>query len=246
MPPPFIFLFWLSIFLNSLRFLSANPPASSTCTHDDAPRISHPFHLNLQQPRPSLTSYDVPSGFELLCTDNLTTIHFPSYTHYLVVKSISYPTKRINLLDPRNCVHDVFLNLDLSHTPFHYFYVLKNYTYLNCSKVLSRPFMEIPCMSGPDFHVYTVEPSLPVPGSCVTVKTIAIPFEYSPYLSDNSLGLGLTWDSPLLQETRTEHTAVNIGIFVIVAIAILVSVKVWWSRSRRDCGEKEDQLLQSL
>ncbi|XP_028786357.1 RING-H2 finger protein ATL22-like, partial [Neltuma alba] len=195
--PPFIFLilFWFSVFQNSVHFLSANPPASS-CSNG-APRISYPFRLNPQQPQQS-KSCEVPSGFELFCEKNLTKIYFPSYGDDLVVKSISYPTKRINLLDPRNCVHHVFLNLDLSLTPFRYFYVLKDYTYLNCSTSLSRPFMEVPCMSGSDFHVYTVDPSLPLPASCVAVKTVAVPFEYSPYLADNSLGLGLTWDSPLL------------------------------------------------
>ncbi|KAK4260344.1 hypothetical protein QN277_003472 [Acacia crassicarpa] len=241
--PPFIFfiIFWFSIFQNSIHFLSANPTASS-CSNG-GPRISYPFHLNHPQQPQTLSYEDVPSGFDLLCKNNLTTIHFPSLGDYLVVKSISYPAKRINLLDPRNCVHHVFLNLDLSLTPFQYFYVLKNYTYLNCSTSLPRPFMEIPCMSASDFHVYTVEPSLPLPDSCVAVKTVAIPFEYSPYLSDNSLGLGLTWDFPLFQETRTEYTVVSICMFVIV-VAILVSIKVQWSR--RNPGEKEDQLLQSL
>ncbi|KAI9087067.1 hypothetical protein K1719_031028 [Acacia pycnantha] len=151
MPPFIIFIvFWFSIFQNSFHFLSANPTPSS-CSNG-GPRISYPFHLNHpQQPR-TLSYEDVPSGFDLFCKKNLTTIHFPSYGAYLVVKSISYPTKRINLLDPRNCVHHVFLNLDLSLTPFQYFYVLKNYTYLNCSTSLSRPFMEIPCMSASDFH----------------------------------------------------------------------------------------------
>lgn len=73
-------------------------------------------------------------------------------------------------------------------------------------------------MSGSSHHVYTVDPALPVPGSCEVVKTVAIPFEYSPYLSDNSLGLGFTWDLPepedsksRNQTTRVSHLARNTG-----------------------------------
>lgn len=40
-----------------------------------------------------------------------------------------------------------------------------------------------------------------VPNFCRVVKTVPIPFEYSPYLSDNSFGLGLTWGSVGNQET---------------------------------------------
>ena len=34
-----------------------------------------------------------------------------------------------------------------------------------------------------------------VPVSCKLVKTVAIPFSYSLYLSDGSFGLGFTWDA---------------------------------------------------
>ena len=146
-------------------------------------------------------SHQNDSVFELRCEGNTntttttTTIHFPSYGHDLVVKSISYDTKKLDLIDPKNCVHEVFLNLDLSLTPFRYYYVVKNYTYLNCSAKLSPSFLSIPCLSGYDHFVYTVEPSMEVPSFCKAIRTKAIPFEYSPYLADNSFGLGLTWGS---------------------------------------------------
>ncbi|MBA0609672.1 hypothetical protein Godav_021686, partial [Gossypium davidsonii] len=54
----------------------------------------------------------------------------------------------------------------------------------------------IPCLSGYGHHVYTVEPSVKVPDSCRAIKTVEIPFGYSSYLSDNSFGLGLTWELP--------------------------------------------------
>lgn len=121
-------------------------------------------------------------------------IHFPTYGD-LVVKSISYDTTRLSLLDPKNCVHEVFMNLNLSLTPFSYYHVLKEYKYINCSSKLVESFEQVPCLSGPEHHVYIVEPSFLVPSSCTCVKTVAIPFSYSRYLSDSSFGLGLTWNS---------------------------------------------------
>lgn len=182
-------------------------------------RVHYPFHIkghhhhHHHQPQ-----YDnTLSCFELQRKDNnTTTIHFPSYGD-LVVKSISYNTKKIELLDPRNCLHRVFLNLNLTLTPFHYYYVLKNVTYLNCSTSLQNNFIEVPCLSGLGYHVYTVDPSFPLPSSCKEIKTVAIPFKYSPYISDNSLGLRLTWNlresednkQENLNTRRDSHTARN-------------------------------------
>ena len=178
---------------------------------DSGPDIHYPYQIKDQHQH-----CESPSGFELLCRDNLTTIHFPSYGD-LEVKSITYDTRNIHLLDPKKCVHRVFLNLNLSLTPFHYFYALKNYTYLNCSTTLPPPFLEIPCLSAASYHVYTVDPALPVPGSCAGLKTVAIPFAYSPYLSDSKLGLRLTWDMREPQDrgttngARGSHTSRNTG-----------------------------------
>lgn len=180
----FHILFFSSLFL-SIEAFEANCPTVK-CGHG-GPDIHFPFHVKGQQPQ-----YSGHSGFELVCKDNTTIIHFPSYGN-LAVKSISYDTKRINLFDPKNCVHEVFLNLNFSLTPFSYYYFVKNYTYLNCSTRLSPSFIEVPCLSGSSHHVYTVESTLAVPVSCRPVKTMAIPFSYSPYLADNSFGLGLTW-----------------------------------------------------
>jgi hypothetical protein len=181
----FLFLILFSSTLLSIEAFEDACP-SIQCGHD-TPNIQFPFQVK------GLQNCGHP-GFELVCKDNTTFIPFPSYGE-LVVKSISYNAKKLNLLDPKNCVHEVFLNLNLSLTPFHYFYVVKNYTYLNCSSRLPpNSFNEVPCLSGSKYHVYTVEPSLAIPNSCRPVKTVAIPFQYSPYLSDNSFGLGLSWD----------------------------------------------------
>lgn len=199
----FIFLFLLCVC--SFQSCVIKVTYATKCG-DAGPDIHYPYQIKGQQQQ---QYHEALPGFELLCRNNLTTIHFPSYGD-LVVKSISYDTKNIHLIDPKNCVHHVFLNLNLSLTPFKYFHVLKNYTYLNCSTSLPHPLMEVPCLSASSYHVYTVDPALPVPDSCKRVKIVAIPFAYSPYLSDNALGLRLTWNlrEP---ETRVSHTSRNIG-----------------------------------
>ncbi|KAL2472098.1 GUB WAK bind domain-containing protein [Abeliophyllum distichum] len=75
-----------------------------------------------------------------------------------------------------------------------YCYILKEYTYINCSSHLSTSFVKVPCLSGSNHHVYIVETSISPPVSCNSVKTVSIPFSYSPYLFDNSFGLSLTWN----------------------------------------------------
>ncbi|XP_044486920.1 RING-H2 finger protein ATL22-like [Mangifera indica] len=186
----FFILYITSLYANTNR-TEVNCPAVK-CSHGTPePDIHFPFRLKDQV----LQHCGLP-GFELFCTENTTMIHFPSFGD-LVVKSISYDTKKIELLDPKSCVHEVFLNLNLSPPSlFNYYFIARNYTYLNCSARLPPAFKEVPCLSGSTHFVYTVKPSLAVPLSCRAVKTIAIPFAYSPYLSDNSFGLGLTWELP--------------------------------------------------
>ncbi|BFG31331.1 hypothetical protein CerSpe_176050 [Prunus speciosa] len=175
----FFILFFTSIFLDI-------EASNGNCTHG-TPDIRFPFQLRGHQ-----RQHCGHTGYELDCKNGTTIIHFPSYGD-LVVKSISYDIKKLDLIDPKNCVHEVYLNINLSLTPFQYYHAVKEYSYLNCSVRISPPLTEVPCLSGSDYHVYTVDPSLAVPDSCSVVKTIPIPFMFSPYLSDNSFGLGLTW-----------------------------------------------------
>ncbi|KAI6702309.1 hypothetical protein NL676_011445 [Syzygium grande] len=244
-------IFLVIIFLSSI-FIAAEAYRSNSrtlqCSHG-GPEIQFPFWVKFRQPHDCNSS-----GFELICTENATAIRFPSYGD-LVVKSILYNTRKLNLIDPKNCVHEVFLNLNLSLTPFRYYYSVRNYTYLNCSAPLSNPVTEIPCLSGVGFHVYTIKSSLPVPTSCKKIKTVAIPFSYSPYISDNTFGLGLTWDQPgfegftsnghrhILSIDRGNSEAVlSIGI-IIVGLVALVSIKIYRSRVLQKL--KKDQALEA-
>lgn len=188
----FIFLVFFFLSLTS-KFPGLEAALHGGCKptkcNPGAPDIHFPFQIRATQ-QPQHCGHP---GFELNCVKNETVVHFPSYGD-LVVKSISYHTKKLDLLDPKNCVHEVFLNLNLSLTPFVYYYAVRSYTYLNCSsRLLTSSIAEIPCLSSSNHHVYTVDPSMAVPSSCKAVKTVEIPFGYSSYLSDNSFGLGLTW-----------------------------------------------------
>ncbi|KAH7514221.1 uncharacterized protein LOC107430320 [Ziziphus jujuba] len=248
-----IFFIIFSLTLTFLRLEALHENCKKTYCNPGGPSIQFPFQLKSSQEHQN--SYGEP-GFVLDCENNSTIINFPSYGN-LVVKSISYKTRKLDLLDPRSCVHGVFLNLNLSLTPFHYYYTLKDYTYLNCSaRLSSNSFTEIPCLSGVGHHVYTVEPSLDVPFSCQPIKTIAIPFGYSSSLSDNSFGLRLTWGSlgredcegkgircalqskngGLIEEVRVLWI---IGIF---AAAALISRKIYWSEKTDSQKEERYQV----
>ncbi|XP_022737697.1 RING-H2 finger protein ATL22-like [Durio zibethinus] len=245
------FLLLLSLVLSiSEAFEASCPPAK--CGHGGFV-IKFPFRLKTHQP---LQCGDGDQGFDLFCRNNSTVIHFPSYGD-LVVESISYDTMKLNLLDPKNCVHEVFLNLNLSLTPFHYYFVLKNYTYFNCSVSLGPSVAEIPCLSGSQHHVYTVESPVRVPDSCRIIKTVAIPFAYSSYLSDSSFGLGLTWelpepvDSSFHSKAGWSHLAQKKvlmigGIVLLAAAAVLMSVKILRAKIVDSHGEKENQFTEEL
>ncbi|XP_030524672.1 RING-H2 finger protein ATL22-like isoform X2 [Rhodamnia argentea] len=250
---PMASIFLVMVFLSSIFIATEAYRASSRtvqCSHG-GPGIQFPFWLEFRQSRDCNSP-----GFDLLCRGNATVIRFPSYGD-LVVKSILYNTRKLNLIDPKSCVPEVFLNLNLSLTPFHYWYAVRNYTYFNCSAPLSNAFKEIPCLSGVGFHVYTVESYLPVPGSCKKIKTVAIPFSYSPYISDNSFGLGLTWDLPgresfatkghrhILSIDRGNGKVLSIGI-VIVALVARASVKIYRSRELQKLKKEQELEAQKL
>ncbi|KAL2237958.1 UNVERIFIED_CONTAM: hypothetical protein Sindi_0987500 [Sesamum indicum] len=187
--------------------LTTTSAATNNCTSAKcslfSPDIRFPFRIQGRQP----PQCGVPH-FNLFCRQNTTMIHIPSYGD-LVVKSISYDARRLSLLDPKTCVYQVFLNLNLSLTPFSYYYAVKQYKYINCSAQLVGSLERVPCLSGSNHHVYIVESSFPVPVYCSCVRTVAIPFSYSQYLSaDSSFGLGFTWN--LVEEEATSGCMLGI------------------------------------
>ncbi|XWS49693.1 hypothetical protein CRYUN_Cryun12cG0025100 [Craigia yunnanensis] len=257
------FILLLSIVLSSTEAFEASFTPTK-CGHGHGGLdIRFPFRLKTHQPR-----HCGDQGFDLFCRNNSTMIHFPSYGD-LVVKSISYNTRKLNLLDPKTCVHEVFLNLDLSLTPFHYYYVVKNYTYFNCSASLGPTVTKIPCLSGSQHHVYTVESPVPVPDSCRPIKTVAIPFAYSSYLSDSSFGLGLTWELPerddsgfqsktgWFQSAQKKVLMIGIGGMLLLAAAavLMISMKMKEMKKKKILytnildshgDQKENQFIEEL
>ncbi|KAG6431522.1 hypothetical protein SASPL_109601 [Salvia splendens] len=214
-------------------FLFTTASNASTCKSAKcsplSPQIQPPFRIHPQQCG--------LSQFTLFCDHhNQTTIRFNA-TRDLIVKSISYDARRLSLIDPQRCVHGVFLNLNLSHTPFSYYHTLRRYKYLNCSSEVAG--MEaVPCLSGEAHRVYVVEPSLPPPISCWTVKTASIPFSYSRYLSsDGSFGLGLTWTPAPVEETEYNYTYKVIIAVLSMMVVVLMAGKVLYAKY----GSKENE-----
>ncbi|CAM8880598.1 unnamed protein product [Rhodiola kirilowii] len=247
----------ISFAISSIESFQSNSSSKFKCGNESLD-LQYPFTSNAHHHR-SHTHDSVE--FHLICKDNLPAIKFPSYGE-LGVKYISYHLKKIDLVDPRNCVHEVFLNLDLSHSHFGYYYVVKNYTYLNCTSRLPSPsFERIPCLSGVNHHVYTVENTTAVPDcSCTILKIVAIPFSYSPYLSDNSFGLGLTWDLPefeakvlrqMVPRSESWHLIVTcLGIVAMIA-TMAIGFLMCLSGKRKTGPEEVDseeirKLLQSI
>ncbi|CAH1453825.1 unnamed protein product [Lactuca virosa] len=214
---------------------------SHTCNHDQPP-IHFPFKVNS------------------FCKHKQTMIKFPNYGD-LGVKSISYDHRKLTLIDPKDCVFQVFLNLNLDPTPFRYYHVVRNYTYLNCSINLLGSFEQIPCLSDSKHHVYVVESSLDIPSSCELIKTVSIPFEYSSYVSDDSFGLDLTWDSTGFDDfseakrrwfgVQSIGEETSIAILVFMAILVLMvwgfaCVKAYCMKKSESKTNEWDKLLEDL
>ncbi|KAM7525508.1 hypothetical protein LguiA_015410 [Lonicera macranthoides] len=200
------------------------------------------------------------SDLKFLCKQNQTTIQFPSYGE-LIVKSISYNPKKLDLVDPNNCVHRVFFNLNLTLTPFRYYYAVKDFTYLNCSSsspaLISDSYEPVPCFSGPGFSVYVVDPGLEVPVFCKALKTVGIPFGYSDYLDDDSFGLGLTWDLDCGHACFSKFgaptcfngahkTVLWISILIFMVAMVMISAKTYCSKKMDMMNETKKNQIEEV
>ncbi|PWA77241.1 hypothetical protein CTI12_AA224860 [Artemisia annua] len=228
------FLVLIFLFFTFINVLDARY-TSNICKHDQA-HIHFPFKINS------------------ICKKNHTLINFRRYGD-LGVKAITNEPKKLTLFDPKDCVFEVFLNLDLGSTPFRYYHVVRNYTYLDCKNSLSGLFEEVPCLSSDKHHVYVEESSLDVPSSCKVVKSVLIPFSYSSYVSDDSFGLDLTWDSDgfkdFVEEKRGwfgfkstgEEFSIALLVFVVVGLAC---VKAYSSKKSQSKEHEWEKLLGDL
>ncbi|KAL0550424.1 hypothetical protein IC582_014934 [Cucumis melo] len=233
----FFFFFLISPISTNSQF----PSSSTTHCNHGCPKIQFPFDFNLS------------------CSSNTTRIHFKAYDS-LSIKSISYDQKRLDLLDLNRCVHAAFLNLDLSLTPFRYYYIVKDYWYLNCTtRLVSSSSTSIPCLSRDgEYYVYVVRPPLmgsSIPRFCKEVKRVKIPFEYSPYLDDGSFGLALTWGFDDQTKTKSQiecfFKATNfqvVGIRLLVGMVAMVAIltmvmmmKKYYESKNKNCSKEEGE-----
>ncbi|KAI7756073.1 hypothetical protein M8C21_015512 [Ambrosia artemisiifolia] len=218
------FFILLLLIFTFMDILDGKFTSNVVCNHDE-PYINFPFKV---------TS---------ICKHNQTMLHFRGYG-YLGVKSISYDPNKVTLLDPKDCVFEVFLNLNLDSTHFRYYHVVKNYTYLNCSTNVLDSFEPVPCLSGSKHHVYVIESSLHVPGSCEVLKTVLIPFAYSSYVSDDSFGLDLTWDSAISEDFGFQSIGEGLGVVILVFVVVgLGCVKVYFMKKSRSNEHELEMLL---
>ncbi|XP_076894543.1 putative RING-H2 finger protein ATL21A [Bidens hawaiensis] len=196
---------------------------SKVCDHDK-PQLNFPFKV------------------KSLCKHNQIMLSFRRYGN-LGVKSISYDPNKLTLTDPKDCVFEVFLNLNLDTTPFRYYHVVKSYKYLNCSINRLESFKPVPCLSGSKHYVYVVESSLHVPSSCEVVKTVLIPFSYSSYVSDASFGLDLTWDSAGFEDIGVRSIGSGLSVIFLVFVVVgLGCVKVYYLK-KSPSNEHELEML---
>lgn len=70
-----------------------------------------------------------------------------------------------------------------------------------------------------------------VPESCKPIKTVDIPFKYSPYLADNSFGLRLTWGFLEDQDCdgkegpcglRVQNGGFRMGLVQVLSVGVFV------------------------
>ncbi|XP_038905185.1 putative RING-H2 finger protein ATL21A [Benincasa hispida] len=231
-------IFFFFFFLISPISIKAQFPSSKTHCNHGCPKIQFPFDFNIS------------------CSSNTTRIHFKTYDS-LSIKSISYDQKRLDLVDLNRCVHAAFLKLNLDLTPFRYFYVVKDYWYLNCTtRLVSTSSTPIPCLSRDgEYYVYAVRPPLmgSTPRSCKEIKRVKIPFEYSPYLDDGSFGLSLTWGFDDHTKTKsqircffkaTNFQVVGISLLVaMVAILSMVMMKIYHSKNKKYSKEEAEKKM---
>ncbi|KAK7831248.1 ring-h2 finger protein atl22 [Quercus suber] len=180
------------------------------------------------------------------CGDGAPKIQFPFQVKGFQLQHCGHPGFELVCKDNTTFIPFPSYNGDL---------VVKTISYPH-QKLVSSSFSEIPCLSGSKYHVYTVEPSLAIPNSCRPVKTVAIPFQYSPYLADNSFGLGLSWDLPGSEDCEANgghcglkdktgcfnlaHDIVfSIGIFIFAMVVATVTIIRIYHSKKIHCQDEE-------
>lgn len=172
---------------------------TSACRRDE-PLIRFPFRL--QKIQSQNCGY---SGFNLHCdAANQTILKLPDSSGEFTVHDIDYSTQELWLNDPKDCLPQLLLKLNLSSSPFSGVYY-QDFTLFNCSFYYTRAKLNpIACLSGLNYTVYATSSMrgarlLSTP-ACNLIGTIAVPVQW-PFFeqvlsSDLSGDIRLSWANP--------------------------------------------------
>ncbi|XP_009790335.1 putative RING-H2 finger protein ATL21A [Nicotiana tabacum] len=172
---------------------------TSACRRDE-PLIRFPFRL--QKIQSQNCGY---SGFNLHCdAANQTILKLPDSSGEFTVHDIDYSTQELWLNDPKDCLPQLLLKLNLSSSPFSGVYY-QDFTLFNCSFSYTRTKLNpIACLSGLNYTVYATSSMrgarlLSTP-ACNLIGTIAVPVQW-PFFeqvlsSDLSGDIRLSWANP--------------------------------------------------
>ncbi|XP_068666160.1 rust resistance kinase Lr10-like [Aristolochia californica] len=189
------FLFVILISLNLLPIqASQNYPCQRISCSPNGPEIRFPFRLKGKSPQ---VCGDPDPAFELSCdADNTTVLHLWPSSSEIYVQEIDYKLERLRVYNFNSCIGCLFFNRSLPPSPFRFYDLTFNYTFVDCSHSVygfDEPWN--PCLrnSGQVLYLVHSQSSLvDLPVSCQTVKTIELGSEYRscPY------ELNLRWDLP--------------------------------------------------
>ncbi|KAJ4822619.1 hypothetical protein Tsubulata_020950, partial [Turnera subulata] len=136
---------------------------------------------------------------------NQTVLELP-YSGNFTVHAIDYATQEIWISDPKSCLPDRILSLNLSGSPFRGLYY-QSFSFFNCSSnYMKYGLNPIACLSGSTYTVFATSSTKVINSlqndnsSCILFTTVAVPVDWPFYeqilSSDLSEDLRLTWDAP--------------------------------------------------
>ncbi|CAJ1974384.1 unnamed protein product [Sphenostylis stenocarpa] len=197
-PSPILTLF---IFLSpSLALANIETCLDSVCQGGE-PLIRFPFRIEGKHAE----SCGYP-GFIVSCTQNAQTLlNLPNWGP-LKIQSINYAAQQLWVNDPKNCLPNRLLSLNLSASPFRAVYH-QQFTFFNCSlnlEYLVSRYRPIACLSDSPKYVVFATPSPTAVGHltsvCNLVATVKVPVQspfYDQVMSSELVeDLRLSWDSP--------------------------------------------------
>ncbi|KAL9680554.1 hypothetical protein QQ045_018435 [Rhodiola kirilowii] len=151
-----IILFFFSLIFFNLFGASIsieNCTTTPACNSSAPFLVSFPFRIPQYQPN-NRCGYS--SGFNLRCANTYKqkTLLYISNSGYFSIDTIDYLGQTITVRDPNRCFPQRFLNMDLSSSPFSFYYPYQ-YTYYNCTRsaISGYESNEATCMSDTQYSI---------------------------------------------------------------------------------------------